>query len=33
MILSDKTLTRMIENKELIVEPLEKEQVQLFCEW
>ncbi len=28
MILSDKTLMRMIENKELIVEPLEKEQIQ-----
>ena len=28
MILSDKTLMKMIENKELIVEPLEKEQVQ-----
>jgi dCTP deaminase len=28
MILSDKTLIRMIENKELIVEPLEKEQIQ-----
>ena len=28
MILSDKTLMRMIENKELIVKPLEKEQIQ-----
>lgn len=28
MILSDKTLMKMIENKELIVEPLEKEQIQ-----
>ncbi len=28
MILSDKTLMRMIENKELIVDPLEKEQIQ-----
>lgn len=28
MILSDKTLTKMIEDKELIVEPLEKEQIQ-----
>ena len=28
MILSDKTLMKMIEDKELIVEPLEKEQIQ-----
>ena len=28
MILSDKTLMKMIENKELVVEPLEKEQIQ-----
>ncbi|MBR2876132.1 MAG: dCTP deaminase [Clostridia bacterium] len=28
MILSDKTLMKMIENKELIVEPIEKEQIQ-----
>ncbi len=28
MILSDKTLMRMIENKELVVDPIEKEQIQ-----
>ncbi len=28
MILSDKTLTKMLENKELVVEPIEKEQIQ-----
>ena len=28
MILSDKTLTKMLEEKTLIVEPIEKEQIQ-----
>lgn len=28
MILSDKTLMKMLEEKELIVEPIEKEQIQ-----